>query len=92
MELGQVRRLRHRLEGEGLGEVAVGEVARPPQRDQDLWMAQAQTLGIGWCRGNLNILVVLHAQMRDLLLAHQPAESVLQLCLLNEQIILGIDV
>ena len=40
VELGQVRRLRHRVQGEGLGEVAVGEVARPPQRDQDLGMAE----------------------------------------------------
>src|SRR5205814_751884 len=44
VELGQVRRLRHRVEGEGLGEVAVGQVARPPQRDQNLRMAQGQTL------------------------------------------------
>ena len=39
-----MRRLRHRVEGEGLGEVAVGELARPPQRDQDLWVAQGQAL------------------------------------------------
>jgi hypothetical protein len=26
-----------------LSEVAVGEVARPPQRDQDLWMAQGHS-------------------------------------------------
>src|SRR5216683_8398934 len=44
VELGQVRRLRHRVEGEGLGEVAVGEVACPPQRNQNLRMAQGQTL------------------------------------------------
>ena len=43
VELGQVRRLRHRVEGEGLGEVAVGEVACPPQRDQNPRMAQCQT-------------------------------------------------
>ena len=31
-----MRGARHRIEGEGLGEVAVGEVARSPQRDQDV--------------------------------------------------------
>jgi len=44
VELGQVRRLRHRVQGERLGEFAVAEFARPPERVQYLWMAQAQTL------------------------------------------------
>jgi hypothetical protein len=42
----------------------------------------------GW--GHI-VLVVLHAQVSDLLFTHQPAQCVLQFRLLDEQILLGID-
>src|SRR5947209_12374104 len=45
----------------------------------------------GFVSMKLGVLVVLHPQMRDLLLAHQPAQGVLQLRLLNEQVVLRID-
>src|SRR6266446_6646318 len=38
----------------------------------------------------LRVLVVLDAEVRDLLLAHQPAQRVLQLRLLNEEVVLGV--
>src|SRR6266513_5605241 len=38
----------------------------------------------------LRVFVILDAQVRDLLLAHQPAQRVLQLRLLNEKVVLGV--
>src|SRR6266851_3156691 len=42
-------------------------------------------------RWTLWVLVVLHPQMRDLLFAHQPTQGVLELRLLDEKVVLGID-
>src|SRR2546428_6322405 len=39
----------------------------------------------------LRVLVVLDAEVRDLLLAHHPAQRVLELRLLNEQVMLGVE-
>src|SRR5712664_383158 len=38
----------------------------------------------------LRVLVVLDAEVRDLLLAHHPAQRVLELRVLNEEVVLGI--
>src|SRR4051812_18154267 len=38
----------------------------------------------------LCVLVVLDAEVRDLLLTHQPAQRILQLGVLNEEVILGV--
>src|SRR5438874_7510977 len=39
----------------------------------------------------VGVLVVFHPEMRDLLFAHHPTQRVLELRLLNEQIMLGIE-
>lgn len=39
----------------------------------------------------LFLLVILLPQVRDLLFAHEPAQRVLQLGLLNEQVVLGVE-
>src|SRR5690606_19860275 len=45
----------------------------------------------GWLLLDVLLLVVLLAEVRDLLLAHEPAERVLELRLLDEQVVLRVD-
>src|SRR5690242_10369939 len=41
-------------------------------------------------RSGTSVLVVFHAEVRDLLLAHHPPQRVLEFGLLNEEVVLGV--
>src|SRR5712692_2811334 len=66
------------------------------EREQRRQTRHAQLLlGVAGREGTgvllLRVLVVLDAEVRDLLLAHHPAQRVLELRVLNEQIMLGVE-
>ncbi len=94
----QIRQHERRFTSGGVLRGGSGVLEESEEREQRRRTRHAQR-SPGWCRSCeggsgsllLRVFVILDAEMRDLLLAHQPAQRVLQLRLLDEEIVLGVE-